>query len=140
FRIKLRQLEFDSETFLRTIYQFTNYSIILQLKIKNIGFQHQFSIRTRSLAIDLLSLSPPHLRFLKEIRVTTVYILLAQILSGEIRDTPKEFASNHINLLRYKPPAKLRGRFLFIRTDRRQKLTSENMEKCLVTYYASFHD
>ncbi|PSN35024.1 hypothetical protein C0J52_25059, partial [Blattella germanica] len=44
-------------------------------------------------------------QFLKEIRLTTVYILLStsQILSREIRDTPIDIAPNHIHLLKYAP-------------------------------------
>ncbi|PSN57822.1 hypothetical protein C0J52_04396 [Blattella germanica] len=56
------------------------------------------------------------------------------ILSGEIRDTPKDIAPNHIHLFKYAPLTSCEFERSFslyknIISDRRQNLTPENMEK-----------
>ncbi|PSN54979.1 hypothetical protein C0J52_02321 [Blattella germanica] len=72
-------------------------------------------------------------------------LTVSQILSGEIRDTPKDIAPNHIHLFKYAPVTSCEVERSFslyknIICDRRQNLTPENMEKYPVAYSASCHD
>ena len=91
-------------------------------------------------------------------RLTTIFIsvlernpgydslyTVSQIISREMSHTPKDIAPNHIHLLKYAPVTSCEVERSFslyknILSDRRQNLTSENMEKYLVTYCASCHD